>query len=295
MLLRSRVDGPDSGPPSSKSPPVSTSMASPQDSPRQRRGVRSYFRELVRSHSRSPSHQPAAVALSSSGSPAPNQESSWTIGNLLAPPSPYRGELRHARSDSQLTQNSIPVIQVGSGGTIWTGLRAALEELGGASGMFPPLRSAIGSLISCLGLLEVWCYFAWQGPILIFFLRQDNVKEPVRIRRDCIRAQEPERISDSAHERLELNSHVKLYSKLCTVSMPAAPIVSDSAPDDVYRSIEQQAKLINAKSSRGSISRIAEASIEEEELTRCYRKIDWLFRQLQVSWSYLVTTHSNLE
>jgi hypothetical protein len=38
----------------------------------------------------------------------------------------------------------------------WEGLRSTLQILHSAIESFPPLQSAIGSLVGCLGLFEVW-------------------------------------------------------------------------------------------------------------------------------------------
>lgn len=133
-------------------------MASPpaSPSPRPRRGARSYLREkyhkIVQSHSRSLSRQSLTGEASASSahlaSPLPNhgQGSSSTLGNLLAPPSASSPVV------SRHTHNLI----LGLKDMGWaTGLRTALEELHKVARVFPPLESAIGSLVSVLGLLEV--------------------------------------------------------------------------------------------------------------------------------------------
>lgn len=128
-------------------------MASPPASLNPKHGVRSYLREkyhkLVRSHSRSPSQQSEHVETSNpSGS---------TIGNFLVPPPASQAvSLRHVRSDDHISSSKHAAqSRPRSRATAWVGLRTALEELCKAARVFPPLESAISSLISVLDLLEV--------------------------------------------------------------------------------------------------------------------------------------------
>ncbi|KAB5590478.1 Vegetative incompatibility protein HET-E-1 [Ceratobasidium theobromae] len=129
-------------------------MATPPASPKPKRSVRRYIRDqydkLIRPHSRSPSQQ--SIEASGSGAP-PAFLPPRMVSNLLAPPlDAQAAQLRHLRSESQIStspQNEMEAIP------ICTGLRSAFEELRKVARPFPPLGSAIGSLISCLGLLEV--------------------------------------------------------------------------------------------------------------------------------------------
>lgn len=49
------------------------------------------------------------------------------------------------------------------------------------------------------------------------------------------------------------------------------------------RGIEEQAKMINKKHERGIGRRLMEARTDEDDIVNHYRKIEFLFRQLQVS------------
>lgn len=62
-------------------------------------------------------------------------------------------------------------------------------------------------------------------------------------------------------------------------------ILNRSWPNNVFvdRCIEQQAMLIKQKQSRSTGKRFIEASLDEADLMSHYRKIEYLFRQLQVS------------
>lgn len=131
-----------------------TSMATPPASPKPKRGVFGYIRDkIVRPHSRSLSQQ--SIEASGSGA-SPISPPPRTISNFLVPPpNTQTAQLRHARSDSQLPGNPNRKAETGSASVLWTGLRSAFEELREAARPFPPLGSAIESLIPCFGLLEV--------------------------------------------------------------------------------------------------------------------------------------------
>lgn len=64
-------------------------------------------------------------------------------------------QLRHSRSDPHLSATLKHRAESKPENVVWTGLKGALEELRKVAKPFPPLASAIGSLIPCLGLLEV--------------------------------------------------------------------------------------------------------------------------------------------
>lgn len=54
----------------------------------------------------------------------------------------------------------------------------------------------------------------------------------------------------------------------------------------MYRSIHEQVRLINDKQTRGTARRLVEAEHDADVLLKCYRRIEALFRQLQVCMKY---------
>ncbi|KAB5593568.1 hypothetical protein CTheo_2957 [Ceratobasidium theobromae] len=224
-------------------------MASLPVSPKPKRSVRGYIREkydkLVRSHSRSPSQQSIAEAAGSGASPSSPPPS--TIGNFLAPPlHSQNAQLRHARSESQLsTRSGLEVeLETSSKSTTWTGLRSAFEELRKVAGPFPPLEAAIRSLIPCLGLLET---------------EARNRKEYKEI------ASELRDLGESLTQHMKEANSVRMSRCIANVAL----------------GIEQQTKLIEEKGKRGTGRRFLEASADEEAVISYYRKIESLFRRLQ--------------
>ncbi|KAB5588516.1 hypothetical protein CTheo_8040 [Ceratobasidium theobromae] len=224
-------------------------MATPPASPNpKRRSVRGYIRDqydkLLRSHSRSPSQQ--LIETSGSGA-SPNSPPPRTIGNFLAPPSNTQGALLdHLHSDSQLSIG--PKHETSPRGTIWTGLGSAFEELRKVAKPFPPLESAIGSLIPCLGLLET---------------AARNRKEYENV------ASELRDLGESLSQHIKDTNSIRMSRCIANVAM----------------GIEQQSKLIKEKGNRGTGSRLLGAILDEEELIQHYRKIESLFRRLQTDVS----------
>jgi uncharacterized protein (UPF0128 family) len=52
--------------------------------------------------------------------------------------------------------------------------------------------------------------------------------------------------------------------------------------DKAQREIEREAKQIEKKTKRGAGKRVIATKADEEDLMRRYRRIQWLFQQLQV-------------
>ncbi|KAB5589460.1 hypothetical protein CTheo_7100 [Ceratobasidium theobromae] len=218
-------------------------MDPPPDSPSPKRSVRSYLRKryskFVQSHSNSPSQsdQLGSPEASNSGvhltiSPPPN----------LAPPA--TDQLRHTRSDSHIPSSPDPVIQESSRGVKWTGLQTSLEELSKIAGAFPPLKSAIGSLLSVLDLLDA--------------ARRNHSEYEVI-------ASEIETLSQSLAQHMKGSSSIRMSNCIANVAL----------------GIEEQAKMISEKQDQRTGRRLIEARTDEDELVKHYRKIESLFRQLQ--------------
>ncbi|KAB5588517.1 hypothetical protein CTheo_8041 [Ceratobasidium theobromae] len=228
-------------------------MASSPASPNpKRRGVRSYVRnkydKLVRSHSRSPSQQLVEPSSStvSSVSPPPT-----TIAGLLAPPPDAQtAQSHHSHPDSQLStgrpENETETTPMSTRtNTMWAGLRSAFEDLRKVARPFPPLESAISSLIPCLGLLEA---------------AARNGKEYENI------ASELKNLGESLTQHMKEANSIRMSRCIANVAM----------------GIEEQTKLINQKQNCGAGRRLLEAGADKEDIMRHYHKIESLFRRLQI-------------
>ncbi|KAB5588196.1 hypothetical protein CTheo_8363 [Ceratobasidium theobromae] len=222
-------------------------MSTPPVSPKPKRSVRRYIRDrydkLVRSHSRSPSQQ--SIEASGSGA-SPASPPPRTVVRYLAPPSDTQTrQLSHSPSDPQLSigpkfeTETSPII------TIWTGLRSAFEDLRKAARPFPPLESAIGSLIPCLTLLETAAKIKKE---------YENI------------ASELKNLGESLTEHIRETNSVRMSRCIANVAM----------------GIEQETKHINQKRNRNTGRRLLEGGSDEEEIMNHYRKIESLFRRLQI-------------
>ncbi|KAB5593573.1 hypothetical protein CTheo_2962 [Ceratobasidium theobromae] len=228
-------------------------MNSPPVSPRPKKGVRGYIRDkydkFVRSHSRSPSAE--AISGASPTSPLPH-----AYGHSLAPPTTEEAAaLRHVQSTQKITPPTSMITSSNEPTTNsnphpkhesrqWNSLRNALQTLHEGATMFPPLQSAVGTLILCLEVLG-------------------------GVSRNC---QEYESI---ASELITLSQSLTRHIKESNSTR-----ISDCVTN-VALSIEKQAKLINAKQYRRAGSRLMEATADEEDILNHYRRIEALFRQLQ--------------
>ncbi|KAB5593571.1 hypothetical protein CTheo_2960 [Ceratobasidium theobromae] len=219
-------------------------MSSPPASPKPKRGVRSYIRDkydkLVRSHSRSPSAE-ASTSGAYPTSPPPQ-----TYGHSLAPPTiEQAATLRHARSLPTVPPAPGPTTDSGThSGTTRGGLRTALEALHAGAGIFPPLQSAVGSLISSLDVLE---------------MASKDRQEYEDI------TNELKTLSQSLMQRIKESKSTRISDCVTNVAI----------------SIEQQANLMSAKRNQSTGRRILDAKTNEEDIIRHYRRIEALFRQLQ--------------
>ncbi|CAE6479318.1 unnamed protein product, partial [Rhizoctonia solani] len=125
------------------------------------------------------------------------------------------------------------------------GIRIALKFLSESAQMFPPLLAATNAFASCLDFLET----------------------AAKIHKEY---------QDIAAELEALSFLVMRYlegSKSFRMSNCVANIAN---------LIEQQAELIKQKHNRVLGGRLIEAQLDQQELIRCYRRIEALFRQLQI-------------
>ncbi|KAB5587750.1 hypothetical protein CTheo_8808 [Ceratobasidium theobromae] len=222
-------------------------MATPPVSPKPKRSVRRYIRDqydkLVRSHSRSPSQQ--SIEASGSGASPASPPPRMVVGYLAAPSDTQTAQLPRSRSDSQLSTGPNLETEASPMITIWTGLRSAFEELRKAARPFPPLESAIGSLIPCLTLLET---------------TTRNKKEYEDV------GSELKNLGESLTEHIRETNSVRMSRCIANVAI----------------GIEQETQHINQKRSRGTGRRLLEGSSDEEEILNHYHKIESLFRRLQI-------------
>ncbi|KAB5587989.1 Vegetative incompatibility protein HET-E-1 [Ceratobasidium theobromae] len=134
----------------------------------------------------------------------------------------------------------------------WTGLRTTLRSLHKCTVVFPPLQSAIGSVISSVGVMDM--------------------------------------ALDHTDDYEDLVSELKTLSEFLIryLQKSKSPQMSEFI-ERTAMAIEEQAKRINDQRNRETGSCLTETSYDIEELVECYRRIQGLFRQLQVnatlSWS----------
>ncbi|KAB5592070.1 hypothetical protein CTheo_4522 [Ceratobasidium theobromae] len=122
------------------------------------------------------------------------------------------------------------------------GLKFALQGLYKSVASFPPLQSAIGALISCLDATT------------------KNREEYE------VLASELRTLCESLTRHMKASRSIPISGSIAHVAL----------------SIEQQANQIKDKQSRGTGGRILESSIDEDNLIKHFRRIESLFRQLQI-------------
>ncbi|KAB5590564.1 hypothetical protein CTheo_5989 [Ceratobasidium theobromae] len=223
-------------------------MATPPVSPKPKRSVRKYIRDqydkLVQSHSRSPSRQSVEVAAAGSGA-SPSSPPPRIVSNFLTLPSGTQTtQLRRAQSDSKFSMGPKLEAGISTMSTMLTGLQSAFEELRKVAKPFPPLQSAITSLIPCLGLLEAAARNSREYEEIVSELKD---------------------LGESLMQHLKDTKSIRMSRCIANVAM----------------GIEQQAKLIKEKESRGTGRQLLETTADEDEVMRHYRKIESLFRRLQ--------------
>ncbi|KAB5590179.1 hypothetical protein CTheo_6372 [Ceratobasidium theobromae] len=137
----------------------------------------------------------------------------------------------------------------------WSWLRTALRVLHQSAGVFPPLQSAVSTLISCLDVLES--------------------------------ANDAQYFEELASELRTLSEILARYMKE-TKSMRMSDSMMNAA-----LSIGEQAQLINEKRNRGTRGHLLKARIDEEDLKKYCRRIEALFRQLQADASLSIWSIAN--
>ncbi|KAB5593569.1 hypothetical protein CTheo_2958 [Ceratobasidium theobromae] len=190
---------------------------------------------FVRSHSRSPSAEASAPGTYL----APPLPQTPTSSNLAPPTDEEAAALRFAQSRST-TSN----LNARSENAQWSSLQTALQALHISAGVFPPLQSAVGALISCLDVLEA---------------ASKNHQEYEDI------ATELKTLSQSLTRHIKESNSTRVSDCVANVAL----------------SIEQQAKLVSARRNRRTGRRLLEVNTNEEDIIKHYRRIEALFRQLQ--------------
>ncbi|KAB5587632.1 hypothetical protein CTheo_8929 [Ceratobasidium theobromae] len=128
----------------------------------------------------------------------------------------------------------------------WAGLRTTLRSLHKCAVVFPPLQSAIGSVISSIGVMD---------------MALDH----------------PDDYEDLVSELKTLSEFLIRYLQK-SKSFQMSEFVERTA-----MAIEEQAKRINDKRNRETGSDLTETNYDIEGIVECYRRIQGLFRQLQVN------------
>ncbi|CAE6527223.1 unnamed protein product, partial [Rhizoctonia solani] len=124
-------------------------------------------------------------------------------------------------------------------------IRVTLQSLCTTAKLFPPLLAAASALLSCVGLLETAA-------------KIHNEYQDI--------AAELEMLSLLVVQYMEESKSFRLSNCVANVA----------------NLITEQAELIKHKHNRGFGSRLIEAQGDQQDLVRCYRRIETLFRQLQI-------------
>ncbi|KAB5591832.1 vegetative incompatibility protein HET-E-1 [Ceratobasidium theobromae] len=222
--------------------PYASRMSNPKR--RFRDSVSRKLDKLFRSSSPAPSGSKLSTNLANPQAPlsTPNLLSPPTQGQGLpvstTPTPPPAGPLASASSLPNPDSTSNPG---------WNGLRTTLRSLHKCAGVFPPLQSAISSVIKSIEVMEM-------------ALKQRDDYEDL--------AADLKTLGDILVCQLQESK-----------STPMSEFI-----ERIAISIEEQAKQINDQPDRGTGRYLTEANYDEE-LSRCYRRIEGLFRQLQVNAS----------
>ncbi|KAB5591834.1 Vegetative incompatibility protein HET-E-1 [Ceratobasidium theobromae] len=204
------------------------------------------FNKLFRSESPAPSEN--TLSIEDLG----NAQVSSSPSNLLSPPilgrslpAPMNAIPTLSPADPVASASPFPIPGLMSNPT-WAGLRTTLQSLHRCTVVFPPLQSAIGSVISSIDVMEI-------------ALKHRDDSE-------------------------ELVSELKTMSQTLTTQLQQSSLTPMSEfIERTAMGIEVEAKRINDKRDRGTGRCLIDANHDIDELSRCYRHIEGLFRQLQIN------------
>ncbi|CAE6448323.1 unnamed protein product [Rhizoctonia solani] len=160
---------------------------------------------------------------------------------------------------SNVTQQNEPSTRgQGNQNVAWKGLRESLQILGTTSSMFPPLSSAVGSLISCL----------------------DGFEASLQTRQE---------FRDLAIELATMIQSLQQYM----IRSPS--VFMSNSTTNVIMALNRDVTEIRERLSYTSVPRrvIRGAGMDEEELIRYYRRIQSHFQQLQTSASMCAWSIAN--
>ncbi|KAB5591966.1 hypothetical protein CTheo_4598 [Ceratobasidium theobromae] len=128
--------------------------------------------------------------------------------------------------------------------TAWARLETTLRMLEKSTGLFPPIKSAVSEIIGCLDVVEV---------------AAENRKD-----------------------------YEELASEFKSMADTLAQYMNELGPEENSGSITRIAELINAQAvhinkqrERGNTKRILESTEDKDDVIKCYRRAEALFRQLQ--------------
>ncbi|KAB5589667.1 Vegetative incompatibility protein HET-E-1 [Ceratobasidium theobromae] len=215
---------------------------------------------------RTPSPAPPRSTLSTNNLTSVQAPSSSS--NLLLPPSPGRALPVLATHTPPPAEPSPPTSPARSldltSSPAWTRLRTTLRSLHKYTSVFPPLQSAIGSVISGIDVMK-------------------------------LALEHPDDYGDVA-SRLKL-----LAEDLIRYFQESKSVQMSEFIERIAMVIEEEAKQINRKQDHETGSDFTGANHDIEELAGRYQRIEGLFRQLQVnatlSWNIAgdQSAHSRLE
>ncbi|KAH7338678.1 WD40-repeat-containing domain protein [Rhizoctonia solani] len=165
-------------------------------------------------------------------------------------PSSHHSEASAASSASNIANPSpAPSIkdkpnESGAKNKAWAGLEVTLRTLGESAKLFSPLQATIGELASCLDVIEAAAN------------NRDDYEELAT----------------------ELKATIEILSQY------AADFDSEEGKNSVahiIRSIQAQVVHISKQREQSNMKRLLESANDREDIIKCYRTIEMLFRQLQ--------------
>ncbi|KAB5588039.1 hypothetical protein CTheo_8518 [Ceratobasidium theobromae] len=204
-------------------------MASAPPPGKSKRGFRKFLSDTYHTVVRSPSPSQLQHSQEISGFAVPSSLPTGTNAITAAV---------HAQHSSLRDRIDQKIVQVG--------LKPALQALHKSAIVFPPLQSAIGALISCLGGLET-------------AIKDQSEYEALAL--------ELKTLAEFLTRHMEVSQSFQTSGSLVHIAL----------------SIEQEAKLIEDKQTQRTGRRLLDATMDEDDSVGHWRRIESLFRQLQTN------------
>ncbi|KAF8715288.1 ribosomal large subunit assembly, partial [Rhizoctonia solani] len=154
----------------------------------------------------------------------------------------------------------------------WAGLPGSLRKLMSVAGLIPSVGDAARVLLDCVDTTEV---------------AVDNKQDYEDL------ATELTALSNTLAQQIEGMGSEAVSKCVSGVAQYVSTTTAYVLADRETSGIEKQAKEIKKKKERGTARRLLEASSDEEDVMRHYRRIQSLFRQLQANLSMITWSVAN--